>query len=67
MNADRVGVSWDPQKNKWLVRIQVGEEIIRRYCAEPKSADETKLRAAAERTARDEGYEVAQGNIAVES
>jgi phosphomannomutase len=56
MTADRVEVSWDPGKSKWLVRIQSGEEVIRRYCDAPKNADEQALRAAAERTVRDEGY-----------
>jgi phosphomannomutase len=56
MTADRVEVSWDPGKSKWLVRIQSGEEVIRRYCDSPKNADEQTLRAAAEKTVRDEGY-----------
>ena len=50
MTADRVEVSWDPGKSKWLVRIQNGEEVIRRYCDSPKNADEQALRAAAEKT-----------------
>ena len=56
MTADRVEVSWDPGKSKWLVRIQSGEEVIRRYCDTPRDADEPTLRAAAEKTVRDEGY-----------
>jgi hypothetical protein len=65
MNADRINVSWDPDKKKWLVRIQVGEEVIRRYCNEPKNADDQALRSAAERTAIDEGYQVVAGNVSV--
>jgi phosphomannomutase len=57
MTADRVEVSWDPGKSKWLVRIQNGEEVIRRYCDAPKNADEQALRAAAEKTVIEEGYE----------
>ena len=64
MTADRVEVSWDPGKSKWLVRIQSGEEVIRRYCDAPKNADEQTLRAAADKTVRDEGYALAS-NIAV--
>jgi phosphomannomutase len=56
MTADRVEVSWDPGKSKWLVRIQGGEEVIRRYCDSPRDADEQTLRTAAEQTVRDEGY-----------
>jgi hypothetical protein len=65
MSADRVEVSWDPGKSKWLVRIQSGEEVIRRHCDSPKNADEQALRAAAEKTVRDEGYEVGPAGITV--
>jgi hypothetical protein len=65
MNADRVEVSWDAGKNKWLVRIEVGGEVIRRHSKQPKGADEQALRADAESTAKDEGYQVAAANIAV--
>jgi hypothetical protein len=65
MTADRVEVSWDPGKSKWLVRIKSGEEVIRRYCNSPKNADEQTLRAAAEQTVRDEGYQAAPGAITI--
>jgi hypothetical protein len=55
--ADRVEVSWDSNKNKWLVRIQSGEEVIRRHCDLSKSADDQALRAAAEKAVQEEGYE----------
>lgn len=57
MRADRVEVSWDNDKKKWLVRILAGEEVIRRYCDMPKDADDQKIRAAAQKTMVDEGYE----------
>lgn len=63
MKADRVEVSWDEQKNKWLLRIAVGEEVIRRYCGESKSADQANLRSAAVQTAVDEGYEVSPADV----
>jgi hypothetical protein len=65
MNADRVEISWDSGKSQWLVRIQSGEEVIRRFCKLPKDADEQALRAAAEKTVRDEGYGVAPANVTV--
>jgi phosphomannomutase len=65
MTADRVEVSWDPGKSKWLVRIQNGEEVIRRYCDSPKNADEQALRAAGEKTVRDEGYQVGPAGVTV--
>jgi hypothetical protein len=57
MLADRVEVSWDTNKNKWLVRIQSGEEVIRRPCALPKGAGDQALRTAAEKAVQEEGYE----------
>ena len=65
MRADRVEVSWDNDKNKWLVRITAGEEVIRRYCDAPRDADEQKIRAAAQKTLVDEGYEATGQNISV--
>jgi hypothetical protein len=65
MTADRVEVSWDPAKSKWLVRIQSGEEVIRRHSDASKNADEQALRAAAEKTVRDEGYQVGPAGVTV--
>jgi len=65
MTADRVEVSWDPGKSKWLVRIQSGEEVIRRHCGAPKNSDDQALRAAAEKTVRDEGYELAEAGVTI--
>jgi hypothetical protein len=63
MTADRVEVSRDEQANRWLIRIQVGEEVIRRPCHEAKNADQNTLRTAAIKTAADEGYEVDPLNV----
>ena len=65
MRADRVEVSWDQAKSKWLVRIEVGEEVIRRYSTEARDADELRLRAAAEKTATEEGYTVESANVVI--
>jgi hypothetical protein len=65
MRADRVEVSWDGGKKSWLVRIESGEEVIRRYCKEAQNVDEAKLRSAALQTAKDEGYEVDAGAVTI--
>ena len=65
MEADRVEVSWDAGKHKWLVRIEIGAEVIRRHCEFPRDADEQTLRAAAAQTVSDEGYGVNQTSIVV--
>jgi hypothetical protein len=66
MRADRADVSWDTEKSQWLVRIAVGEEVIRRYCNLPRTASEADLRAAAQTTLRDEGYELDGAAITIE-
>lgn len=63
MRADHVEVSWDKAKSKWLIRIESGEEVIRRHCGAPKSAGEQTLRSAAQKTVEDEGYEVDPSQI----
>ncbi len=65
MRADRVEVSWDADKSKWLVRIVTGEEVIRRHCGLPKDADEPSLRSAAQKLVQDEGYEADIANITI--
>ena len=65
MRADRVNVSWDAEKKKWLVRIQIGEEVIRRYCNLPKDAGEQQVRAAAQKTLQDEGYDIDVASLKV--
>jgi hypothetical protein len=63
--ADRVEVSWDSAKNKWLVRIQAGEEVVRRYSALPKNADESALQSATLKSVQEEGYEADAGRVAI--
>jgi hypothetical protein len=65
MRADRVEVSWDTHKSKWLIRIQNGEEVIRRHCGAPKNADDQTLRVAVQKAVEDEGYELDLANIDV--
>jgi len=65
MRADRVEVSWNADKHKWLVRIEVGSEVIRRQCDVPRETSEEKLRNTAVQTVADEGYEVDLSHIVV--
>jgi len=63
MKADRVEASWDKEKKNWLIRIEVGGEVIRRHYQATETADDQALRAAAEKTTADEGYEIDAANI----
>jgi hypothetical protein len=58
MRPDRVEVLWDAAKSKWVVRIESGEEVIRRHCDAPKNADDQALRSTVQKTVEDEGYEL---------
>jgi len=57
MQADRVELSWDAARSNWLVRIVIGEEIIRRHCKLPKDSDEQSLHSLVGTTLREEGYD----------
>lgn len=65
MRIDRAEISWDAQKSKWLVRIQNGDEVLRRHCSLPKNADEQALRAAALKTVQEEGYEADPATVTI--
>lgn len=63
MRADRVEISWDNEKSKWLIRIEAGAEVVRRHCDLPRDADEAALRAAAQKTIQDEGYDIPASSV----
>lgn len=65
MHADRVEVSWDAAKSNWLIRIETGEEAIRRHCKMPKDADEQALRSLAKKMLQDEGYDSEVAEISI--
>jgi hypothetical protein len=66
MRADRAEVSWDSEKSKWVIRIIVGEEVVRRYCDLPQNTGENELRTAAQKTLQDEGYEADSAAITIQ-
>jgi hypothetical protein len=65
MRPDRVEVSWDAAKSKWLIRIETGEEVIRRHCDVPKNADDQALRLAVQKAVADEGYETDPTSVSI--
>ena len=64
--ADRAEVSWDHEKSQWLVRIHVGEEVIRRHWKSPKDAGPQALQSDAVKTAQEEGYDLAADKVAIQ-
>ncbi|MBI3666998.1 MAG: hypothetical protein HY236_12395 [Acidobacteria bacterium] len=64
--ADRAEIRWDSEKKRWLIRIQVGEEVIRRPApGAPHDAGEDILRSAAVKTAEDDGYQIEPATVTV--
>jgi hypothetical protein len=64
IKADKAEVSWDVDKKSWLVRIQIGEEVIRRHSKDAKQdASDEALRTLATATATDEGYELSNDTV----
>jgi hypothetical protein len=66
LKATKATVEWDKDKNHWRVRVQVGEEVIKRTLADvPENASDDVLRGKAVEDARDEGYEVDPASVVV--
>ena len=57
MRVDEVEVSWDSARKNWLLRIRIGEEVIRRHSDGPMNADDGILKSLARKTLQDEGFE----------
>jgi len=65
MRSDHVQVSWDATKSKWQIRIENGEEVIRRHCDAPKNAEDQTLRTVAQKTVEGEGYELDLASLSI--
>jgi hypothetical protein len=66
IRANGAEVLWDEQKKAWVVRIQVGEEFIRRPCKNSKrDVPDADLVSMAVQTAHDDGYELGADAVAI--
>lgn len=65
IKADKAQVTWDTDKKKWQIRIQAGEEVIKRTAGQSSQADDESLRSLAVQTARDEGYELDASRVVI--
>jgi hypothetical protein len=66
IRATKASVDWDSQKKQWHVRVQIGEEVIKRHLDEKaQDASEQALRSKAVAVAKDEGYEVDPSAVAI--
>jgi hypothetical protein len=66
VRATAAEVFWETTKKAWIVRIQTGEEVVRRTCKDAKhDADDNALRSLAVQTAHDDGYDLAPAAVTV--
>lgn len=66
LQATATKIQWDPEKKQWRVRIEFGDEVIKRFLSKsPKDASEDSLRSLAVQTAQDEGYAIEAGRVEI--
>jgi hypothetical protein len=66
LKADGAVVNWEPAKKCWVIRLQSGEEVIKRPSRKtPRDANDDLLRSLAIATAQDEGYELDASSVTV--
>jgi len=65
MRADEVEASWDAARKSWLLRIRIGEEVIRRHCDAARNAEDGILKSLAQKTLQDEGFEPEPGELRI--
>ena len=66
LKATKATVDWDEHKKQWHVRVQIGEEVIKRPLEKTGAdANEEALRSKAVETAKAEGYEVDPAQVAI--
>lgn len=66
IRATKASVEWDAHKKQWHVRVQIGEEVIKRPLEKTaQDTDEAALQTQAVETAKDEGYEVDPSSVAI--
>ena len=66
VKADTAAVSWDAQRKCWVIRLWVGEEMIKRPARNvARDANNEILHWTAVKTANDEGYELDPASVTV--
>jgi hypothetical protein len=64
--ATKANVDFDPRDKHWHLRIQIGEEVIkRRLDSTDRDADAGTIRSQAVAAAKDEGYEVDPATVTI--
>ncbi len=59
-------VNWDAQKKQWVIRLQIGGEVIKRPALKTaRETDDELLRSTAVQVAEDEGYHLSPSIVTV--
>ena len=64
LRADQARISYNGDKKRWEVRIQVGGEVVKRPIS--KGGSDDLLRSQAMEIARDEGYELDPAHVTID-
>jgi hypothetical protein len=66
VEVNNAAVSWDADKKRWVIRLQVGGEVIKRPgLKRGRDADDESLRSMAVQIAQDDGYQLSPAAITV--
>jgi hypothetical protein len=66
LKADKAVVNWEPAKKHWVIRLQSGEEVIKRRAPKtPRDANDDLLRSLAIATAKEEGFDLDAASVTV--
>jgi len=66
LEVNQAAVAWDPDKKRWVIRFQVGAEVIKRPgLRTSRDADDESLRSMAVKVAEDDGYQLNPAAVTV--
>jgi hypothetical protein len=66
MEVNNAAVTWDADKKRWVIRLQVGGDVIKRPGLKSShDADDESLRSMAVKVAQDDGYQLNPSAITV--
>jgi len=66
VQVNEAAVTWDADKKRWVIRFQIGAEVIKRPgLKSTRDADDESLRSMAVKVAQDDGYQLSPAAVTV--